>query len=183
MATRNPAPVEVGSWNPIIYEVLYMPGGCFGISEPPTSTLNRLQVFRHNRRSSHGFGSCCKGICKLGSLFGFCCQLKGMIGCINGCFLFPWKTWAWWYILIYIYIYSPNWQDFYHLYTYIIYHLYSLPFWGLYATYHLLTKHQKQPLNVPRSQRGPPMGNSFTEYIVGMAMGKFSPRIPSKNTS
>ena len=29
MATRNPAvtPVEVGSWNPIIYRVLYIPGG------------------------------------------------------------------------------------------------------------------------------------------------------------
>ena len=74
---------------PIIYEVLYMPGGSFGISEPPTSPLNRLQVFRHNCRSSHGFGSCCKGICKLGSLFGFCFQLQGMVGCINGCFLFP----------------------------------------------------------------------------------------------
>ena len=24
---RNPAPVEVGSWNPIIYRVLYIPGG------------------------------------------------------------------------------------------------------------------------------------------------------------
>ena len=41
---RNPAPVEIGSWNPIIYGVLYMPGGCFGFL-PSTVSWTRSTNF------------------------------------------------------------------------------------------------------------------------------------------
>ena len=46
MATRNPArkPVEVGSWNPIIYRVLYIPGGCLGFL-PSTVMYHILAPF------------------------------------------------------------------------------------------------------------------------------------------
>ena len=40
------SPVEVGSWNPIIYKVLYIPGGCFRFLNHQEYHLHSLELVR-----------------------------------------------------------------------------------------------------------------------------------------
>ena len=107
MATRNPnSPVEVGSWNPIIYEVLYMPGRCFGISEPPTSPPKLTPGFPAQLSQQPWLWQLLQRHLQTLKPVWILLPTKGDGWMYQWLFLVPWKTWAWWYIYIYR-IYNP----------------------------------------------------------------------------
>ena len=47
MAEIRRSPVEVGSWNPIIHQVLCIPGGCLGFRPATVYNIPRTQLMSH----------------------------------------------------------------------------------------------------------------------------------------